>query len=111
MGRRSVVVHGGLAWPIGVVILIQQLLRTGVAVLDTHVVAWRKMVNCLRDHELVGHALLRPLEVRSWHGSLSSDRADKVRDAVEDVGIPRTPHVSSWLLSVEVLLDVVCLPI
>ncbi len=104
VSRCSVVVLGGNTGPLGGA--VQQLLRARVAVLDAYLVAWWKMVNCLRDHHLVGHALLRPLEVRSRHGGLSTERADEVRDAVEDVGVPREPHVGSWILSVEVLPDV-----
>ena len=60
----------------------------------------------LRDHHLIGHALLRPLEVCSRHGGLSAERADEVNDAVEDEGVPWLPHDGARGLILEVLPDV-----
>ena len=98
------VVLGELAWPFECA--GQALLRTGVAVLDAHLVAWWKVVDRLRDDHLVGHALLRPFEVCTWHGGLGAERADEVGDAVENVGVPWVPQDGARLLVAEVHEDV-----
>ena len=67
------------------------------------------MVDRLREHHLVGHPLLRPLEVRSRHGGLGAERADEVSDAIENE-ISWLPHDGARGLILEVLPDVLGSP-
>ena len=101
------VVLGDLTRPFG---CAGQAFGARVAVPDAHLVAWWKVVNRLRDDHLVGHALLRPLEVCTWHGGLGAERADEVGDAVENVGVTRVPHEGTRLLVAEVHGDVMRRP-